>query len=95
MGIANAAACSTRIGFSKKDAICVVARLMPAGIAIKAGVPYSATDSRKIRIAAPTMDGNTSGSVTRVSVRNLPAPWIAAASSSSVETKSSADLVKT
>ena len=39
MGMENAAACSTCSGYWKKETICVVARLMRAGIAISAGVP--------------------------------------------------------
>ena len=46
-------------------------------------------------MAAPMMDGSTKGKVTRAMVWNLPAPWMEAASSSSVDTRSSADLVNT
>ena len=46
-------------------------------------------------ISPPTIAGSTSGNVTRNVVRSVPAPRIFAASSISVETRSSADDVNT
>ncbi len=64
-------------------------------MAIIAGEPNRAMDSRKVMIAPPRMAGSTSGSVMRTVVRQMPAPWILAASSISDDTVSSAVAVKT
>ena len=60
-----------------------------------AGVPNSAMVSRKTRTMLARIVGQTSGSVIRSVVRQVPAPRMFAASSISEATRSSADLRKT